>query len=101
MVLGCIGVMELGGIVQIPKILYRIYKGSSGGIQVVIIVYLSKLESNRGEVAYFCIQSPEYDSTNPYPKAHTCFNRLELPKYPNKEVLEMYLKATLNDALHG
>jgi hypothetical protein len=47
------------------------------------------LESHRGEKAMFCIQRVTYDATKPggvmsnLPKAHTCFNRLDLPRYPS------------------
>ncbi|CAK77805.1 unnamed protein product (macronuclear) [Paramecium tetraurelia] len=61
----------------------------------------SKLESNRGEISYFCIQASEFDKDNPYPKAHTCFNRLELPKYQELETMEVFLKATIHEALEG
>lgn len=61
----------------------------------------SKLESNRGAYAKFTIISVKYEGDNSFPKAHTCFNRLELPLYlkyilkvslfgDNKEVLEGY-----------
>jgi hypothetical protein len=30
---------------------------------------------------------------NPYPKGHTCFNRLDLPQYPDFETLKTYLNA--------
>jgi hypothetical protein len=34
------------------------------------------LESNRGEYKPFHIMQVPFDPTNPYPKSHTCFNRL-------------------------
>lgn len=34
------------------------------------------LESNRGEFKPFHIMQVPFDPTNPYPKSHTCFNRL-------------------------
>lgn len=45
------------------------------------------LESHRGEKAKFTIQRVEYDASQKgpmanLPKAHTCFNRLDLPRYP-------------------
>jgi hypothetical protein len=43
----------------------------------------------------------EFDRRNPYPKAHTCFNRLELPLYHNeKQQLEM-LRAVVENNLEG
>lgn len=48
------------------------------------------LESHRGEKAKFCIQRVTYDDDpkkggplGNLPKAHTCFNRLDLPRYPS------------------
>ncbi|KAL4483978.1 hypothetical protein ABPG72_013984 [Tetrahymena utriculariae] len=60
-----------------------------------------KLESNRGNYAKFCIEQVKYDQSNPYPKAHTCFNRLELPLYPTKELLNKYLQIIVNNDLDG
>lgn len=36
----------------------------------------SRLESNRGNYSKFLIVPIPYDKKNPFPKAHTCFNRL-------------------------
>ena len=38
---------------------------------------------------------------NPFPKGHTCFNRLEVPKYQSKEQLRIYLTAVANSNLDG
>ena len=46
------------------------------------------LESNRGEFNLFEIRQIAYDALEPYPKGYTCFNRLELPLYPDKESFE-------------
>lgn len=43
------------------------------------------LEANRGETAYFTIQSTTYENKKPWPIAHTCFNRIDLPIYKNKK----------------
>ncbi|KAM3128561.1 hypothetical protein pb186bvf_019329 [Paramecium bursaria] len=61
----------------------------------------AKLESNRGEVSLFCIEQSIFDQNNPYPRAHTCFNRIDLPKYQNKQQMEMFLLATLDESLNG
>ena len=34
------------------------------------------LESNRNEIRRFIIEKAAYEKVNPYPKGHTCFNRL-------------------------
>eukprot|EP01017_Pseudomicrothorax_dubius_P035988 TRINITY_DN5111_c0_g1_i12.p1 TRINITY_DN5111_c0_g1~~TRINITY_DN5111_c0_g1_i12.p1 ORF type:complete len:172 (-),score=39.36 TRINITY_DN5111_c0_g1_i12:67-519(-) len=62
------------------------------------------LESNRGDMAKFCIESVKYLEADSYPRAHTCFNRLDLPCYPTQEALENALNyiLTLNfDGVFG
>ena len=47
------------------------------------------LESNRGNISRFTIVQIPYVSKNKnYIKAHTCFNRIELPNFPNKNLLQ-------------
>lgn len=60
-----------------------------------------KMESNRGNVGKFLIESSVFDKANPYPKGHTCFNRLELPMYPNQELLNTYVQAISKSHLDG
>ncbi|CAD8074109.1 unnamed protein product [Paramecium primaurelia] len=60
-----------------------------------------KLESNRGNCSKFCIESVPFTKANPYPKAHTCFNRLELPMYETREEIESYLKAVIQADMDG
>lgn len=43
----------------------------------------------------------EYNASNPYPKGHTCFNRLELPMYKNAEDLRLYVRAVVSKELDG
>ena len=38
-------------------------------------------------MARFTIEKVTYTPANPYPKSHTCFNRLELPAYPTQDEL--------------
>lgn len=52
-------------------------------------------------MAKFLIEAGPYDKQNPYPKGHTCFNRLEIPIYPTKELLVTYLTAIANNDLDG
>ena len=60
------------------------------------------LESNRGEIAKFCINSIDYNKKgNNYIKAHTCFNRIDLPIFKSeKEVIES-IKFVLNNEIVG
>ena len=61
----------------------------STGTSQVPINGFKKLESNRGEIAKFCLNSVVYNKNkkNNYIRAHTCFNRLDVPIFPNKEEL--------------
>eukprot|EP00919_Chromeraceae_sp_WS-2016_P019408 GHVR01046231.1.p1 GENE.GHVR01046231.1~~GHVR01046231.1.p1 ORF type:complete len:572 (-),score=96.33 GHVR01046231.1:34-1749(-) len=52
------------------------------------------LESNRGQTAKFTIQSVEWNDAAPYPRAHTCFNRLDMPRYRSRHELLKYVKAS-------
>lgn len=60
------------------------------------------LESNRGNISKFCITKVGYNpkSIN-YIKAHTCFNRLDLPSYPNKDLLQNAIQFILNNETLG
>ena len=61
----------------------------STGTSRVPINGFKKLESNRGEIAKFCLNSVSYNENkkNNYIRAHTCFNRLDVPIFPNQEEL--------------
>ena len=61
----------------------------STGTSRVPINGFKKLESNRGEIAKFCLNSVAYNENkkNNYVRAHTCFNRLDVPIFPNQEEL--------------
>jgi len=61
----------------------------------------SALQSNRGETQKFTIESIKYDKDNASLKAHTCFNRLELPMYTNKETVEEAVQVVLNMDFRG
>jgi hypothetical protein len=54
------------------------------GSRRVPILGFHFLESNRNTVCPFGINKVDYDKINPYPKSHTCFNRLDLPLYSTK-----------------
>lgn len=60
-----------------------------------------KLESNRGNYSKFLIERTDFSKKNPFPKGHTCFNRLELPEYPNLDLLRTYLTAISKSNLDG
>ena len=49
----------------------------------------SELESNRGEISRFTIEMVPYKQNQKnFIKAHTCFNRIEVPSFPTKELLQ-------------
>jgi E3 ubiquitin-protein ligase HUWE1 len=54
------------------------------------------LKTLRGDTAHFTLQSVDFDSNAPFPRAHTCFNRLDLPLYDSKEQLRHYLHTALD-----
>ena len=60
------------------------------------------LESNRGNIAKFTIESINYQSgCKNFIKAHTCFNRLDIPAFKNKNELEEALKFITNTEILG
>ncbi|OQR81711.1 HECT E3 ubiquitin ligase, partial [Thraustotheca clavata] len=61
------------------------------------------LLSNDGRVRRFGIQivSRGVPPTGLYPKAHTCFNRIDIPLYESKEELATYLTLVINMEITG
>ena len=60
------------------------------------------LESNRGNKANFTIESIQYNfGVKNYIKAHTCFNRIDLPLFPNKEELKEAVNFVSFDEIIG
>jgi len=72
------------------------------GTSRVPIGGFSALESNRSEISKFCIVSVEHFSkkTN-YIKAHTCFNRIDLPRFTSKKLLEEAILFILKNEIFG
>jgi hypothetical protein len=65
--------------------LRRFLQFSTGSSRVPINGF-QNLESNRGELAKFCLNSVPYNKNgNNYIRAHTCFNRLDLPQFKKKD----------------
>lgn len=65
------------------------------GTSQVPIEGFGKLKTVRGDPARFKIIPVSFESFL-LPRAHTCFNRLDLPIYPNKVVLKKALDDVLN-----
>ena len=60
------------------------------------------LESNRGQISKFEIVKTEYyEGKKNFLRAHTCFNRLDLPNFPNKETLSEAVKFALENEVLG
>ncbi|CAB9514870.1 Probable E3 ubiquitin-protein ligase hulA [Seminavis robusta] len=54
----------------------------------------SVLQGNDGNIKKFCLQGVE-GGVHTYPRAHTCFNRLDLPLYQGKGELRSRLKTAI------
>ena len=60
------------------------------------------LESNRGQIAKFEIVKTEYVAGQKnFLRAHTCFNRLDLPNFPDKNTLDDAVKFALENEVLG
>ena len=60
------------------------------------------LESNRGQISKFEIVKNEYKTGEKnYLRAHTCFNRLDLPNFPDKNTLNEAVKFALENQVLG
>lgn len=65
---------------------------------VVPITGFKGLQGSRGEACPFTIENVPYTGDGfslQLPKAHTCFNKLDLPLYPSKEVLAQSLEKAM------
>ena len=61
----------------------------STGTARVPIGGFAELESNRGNISRFTIvEIPFVNGCKNYIKAHTCFNRIELPNFPRKDLMK-------------
>ena len=60
------------------------------------------LESNRGQISKFEIVKTEYvPGKKNFLRAHTCFNRLDLPNFPDKFTLNEAIKFALENEVLG
>ena len=74
----------------------------STGTAKVPIGGFSTLESNRGEVARFTIMMIPYIAKQKnFIKAHTCFNRIEVPLFPSKELVKEAVEFVANCEILG
>eukprot|EP00658_Telonema_sp_P-2_P025927 TRINITY_DN20455_c0_g1_i4.p1 TRINITY_DN20455_c0_g1~~TRINITY_DN20455_c0_g1_i4.p1 ORF type:complete len:402 (+),score=132.79 TRINITY_DN20455_c0_g1_i4:172-1377(+) len=75
---------------------------------VVPVGGFSQLQAGQGEPCKFVIECVPYNGkktngqwSNQLPKAHTCFNRLDLPLYPSQEILKSSLLIALQTEAIG
>jgi hypothetical protein len=62
----------------------------------------SVLESNRGEIAKFCIESVNcIPKKINFIKAHTCFNRIDLPIFSTEKELKDAISYIINNEIYG
>ena len=60
------------------------------------------LESNRGNIARFTIEMLPYkNGCKNFIKAHTCFNRIDIPLYKNKQEMVEMIKFVANQEIFG
>ena len=60
------------------------------------------MESNRGEIAKFCIESTNYTQKKlNFIKAHTCFNRIDIPIYNTEKELKDSISFIINNEILG
>ena len=60
------------------------------------------LESNRGQISKFEIVKSEYVAGKKnFLRAHTCFNRLDLPNFPDKQSLQEAIRYALENEVLG
>ena len=60
----------------------------------------AQLQQRDGVSRCFCLTSiPVSQAT--YPRAHTCFNRIDLPLYASRDELEGYLTLVINMEITG
>eukprot|EP00750_Incisomonas_marina_P012102 INCI16565.1.p1 GENE.INCI16565.1~~INCI16565.1.p1 ORF type:complete len:763 (+),score=134.48 INCI16565.1:117-2405(+) len=70
------------------------------GTATVPVIGFAGLVSNKGTISRFTLKGVTR-SQSPYPIAHTCFNRIDLPAYTDKAELEMYLISTIEAPVTG
>jgi hypothetical protein len=71
---------------------------------VVPVEGFKGLQGSRGDACPFTIQSVEYTQTGgalQLPKAHTCFNKLDLPIFPSKEILDKSIHLAISIECEG
>ena len=62
----------------------------------------SVLESNRGEISKFCIETANYIPKKiNFIRAHTCFNRIDLPMYSTEQEMKDAIDFIVTNEIYG
>lgn len=61
----------------------------------------SVLQGNDGDLCKFCINGVSHEYYGVYPRAHTCFNRIDLPNYSSKQDLRERVGQAVSMAFVG
>ena len=81
--------------------LVKILQFCTGSKRVPIGGFKS-LESNRGNTSLFCLTKVDYESNKKnYIRAHTCFNRLDIPNFPTKQLLQEAIDFIITNEILG
>lgn len=81
--------------------LVKILQFCTGSKRVPIGGFKS-LESNRGNTSLFCLTKVDYESNKiNYIRAHTCFNRLDIPNFPTKRLLQEAIDFIITNEILG
>ena len=81
--------------------LSRLLQFSTGSTRVPVGGFKS-LQSNRGKLAPFSIYKVEYEKGKKnYIKARTCFNRINLPNFPDEETLLEAINFVIENEILG
>ena len=81
--------------------LSRLLQFSTGSTRVPVGGFKS-LQSNRGKISPFSIYKVEYEEgKRNYIKARTCFNRINLPNFPNEEKLLEGINFVIDNEILG
>jgi len=92
---------EPNRIINISSVLYRKQQSSYRRIRVKKIFNFRTIESNRGNIAKFCITKVILTPGKNHIKAHTCFNRLDLPEFRYKKDLQEALNFVARNEIFG
>ena len=81
--------------------LVKILQFCTGSKRVPIGGFKS-LESNRGNTSLFCLTKVDYESNKiNYIRAHTCFNRLDIPNFPTMRLLQEAIDFIITNEILG